>query len=114
MQQQLSMPPAIMVQRLCSMAAETVSSHEQVTFMPPAHFAKVIVQRGIIIMFMAGAVGACVPIIPLGPDIGIPGIDMPGIGIPERSIIFAAAILVSSFAESSCCNLSQTIETRAL
>ena len=49
------------------------------------------------------------PIIPVGPGIGIPGIDipdigMPGIGVLERSIIFTLAILVSSFAGSSCCH----------
>jgi hypothetical protein len=38
MQQQLSIPPAIIVQRFCSMAAETLSSHAHVTFMPPWHF----------------------------------------------------------------------------
>jgi hypothetical protein len=90
-QQQLSIPPAIMMQRFCSMAAETLSSQAQVTCMPPAHFAKVIVQRGTIIMFMPGAVGAWAPIIPLGPVIG-----MPAIGIPDRSTIFVAAMVASS------------------
>jgi hypothetical protein len=103
MQQQLSMPPAIMVQRFCSMAAETVSSQVHVTFMPPVHFENVMVQRGTIIMFMPGAVVACGPIIPVAPDIGIPGIGIPGMAVPERSIIFAVAILVSFFAGSSCC-----------
>jgi hypothetical protein len=98
MQQQLSMPPAIMVQRFCSMAAETLSSQEQVTFMPPGHFVKVMVQRGTIIMFMPGVVAACGPIIPVAPDIGIPDIGIPGMAMPERSIIFAVAILVSFFA----------------
>lgn len=89
MQQQLSMPPAIIVQRFCSMAAETLSSQAQVTFIPPGHFEKVKVQRGTIIMFMPGEAGACEPIIPVDPDIG-----MPGIAIPERSISFAEAILI--------------------
>jgi hypothetical protein len=58
MQQQESMPPAIMVQRFCSMAVETLSSHAQVTVMPPGQFANVIVQRGTIIVFMPEEVGA--------------------------------------------------------
>jgi hypothetical protein len=90
-QQQLSIPPAIMVQRFCSMAAETLSSHAQVTCIPPAHFAKVIVHRGTIIMFMDGAVGAWVPIVPGDPVIGMPVID-----IPDRSISLVVAIFAPS------------------
>ena len=85
------MPPAIIVQRFCSMAVETMSSHAQVTFMPPGHFAKVIVQRGTITMFMPEEVGAWVPTTPVEPVIG-----MPGIAIPEHSSNLAEAILVSS------------------
>ena len=40
------------------MTAETLSSHAQVTVMPLGHFAKVILQRGTIIMFMPEEVGA--------------------------------------------------------
>jgi hypothetical protein len=98
-QQHESMPPAIIVQRFCSMAADTLSSHTQVTFMPPGHFAKVIAQRGTIIMFMPGEAGAWVPIIPVVPVIGIPVI-----GMAERSIIFAVAILVSFIVGASCCS----------
>ena len=58
MQQQESMPPAVMMQRFCSLAVESLSSHAQVTFMPPGHFEKVIVQRGTITMFMLEEVGA--------------------------------------------------------
>jgi hypothetical protein len=58
MQQQLSMPPAIIVQRFCSIAAEILSSHEHMTFMPPGHFENVMVQRGTIIMFIPGGLGA--------------------------------------------------------
>ncbi len=78
------------------MAAETLSSQEQSTFMPPGHFAKVIVQRGTIIMFIPGeavALGRSTPA--AGPDIGMPVIGIPGIPVPVRSIIFVAAILVS-------------------
>jgi hypothetical protein len=90
MQQQLHIPPIIMVQRFCNMPAETLSSQAHMTFMPPLHLVNVIVQRGTIIMFVpAGAVDG-VPIIPLGPDIG-----MPGMAIPERSIIIVVATSIS-------------------
>jgi hypothetical protein len=101
MQQQLSIPPTIMVQRFCSIEAETLSSQAQTTFMPPGHFEKVIVQRGTIIMFAAGEVGAWVPIVPVGPAMGMPVIGIPGIAIPARSITFAVAILIS-FGVGSC------------
>jgi hypothetical protein len=93
-QQQLSIPPAIIVQRFCSMAAETLSSHAQVIFMPPVHFAKAIVHRGTIIMFMPGAVAGWAPIVPVEPVIG-----MLVIGIPDRSIILVVAIVVSSIVD---------------
>jgi hypothetical protein len=93
MQQQLHIPPIIMVQRFCSMPVATLSSQAHMIFMPPLHLVKVIVQRGTIIMFVpAGAVDE-VPIIPFGPDIG-----MPGMAIPERSIIIVVAILISFLA----------------
>ena len=57
--QQEHIPPAIMVQRFWSIAAEVLSSHTQSMVIPPSHLAKVMVQRGTIIMFMpAGAVPA--------------------------------------------------------
>jgi hypothetical protein len=95
MQQQLSMPPAIIVQRFCNIAAETLSSQEHITFMPPGHFVNVMVHRGTIIMFMPGAAGAWVLIIPVVPGIGMLDIGIPGIAVPERSIIFVVAIVVS-------------------
>jgi hypothetical protein len=105
-QQQESIPPAIIVQRFCNMAAATLSSQAHVTLMPPAHFAKDIVQRGTIIMFMPGAVGAWAPIVPVDPDIGIPDI-----GIPERSISFVVAIFVSSVMRASCCHTPSSSRT---
>jgi hypothetical protein len=102
MQQQLSMPPAIIVQRFCSMAAETLSSQEHMTFMPPGHFENVIVQRGTIIMFMPGVVGAWVPIMPAVPGMDIPGIGIPGIAVVERSITLLVAISISSIVGPSC------------
>jgi hypothetical protein len=85
MQQQLQRPPAIMVQRFWSIAAETLSSQAQTIFMPPPHFSKVIVHRGTIIMFRPAGVGAGVPIMP-------PGAVTPGMPIPARSIIIAVVI----------------------
>lgn len=45
--QQLTMPPAIMVQRFCIMVHAALSSQEQVIFIPPLHFSIFMVQRGI-------------------------------------------------------------------
>jgi hypothetical protein len=90
MQQQLHKPPAIMVQRFWSMAAEALSSHAHVIFIPPLHFLNVMVQRGTIITFMPVLGDAGAPIIPGGLDMGIPGIPM-----PARSIMIAEVILVS-------------------
>ena len=56
MQQQLHMPPAIILHRFCSVATLISSSQLQVSFMPPAHFSNFIVQRGTIII--EGADGA--------------------------------------------------------
>jgi hypothetical protein len=69
-QQQLTMPPAIMVQRFCIMEQATGSSQEQVIFIPPLTFSIFMVQRGTIMKLgIAGAAdGAPVP--------GIPGIVM--------------------------------------
>jgi hypothetical protein len=98
MQQQLHKPPAIMVQRFWSMPAETLSSQAHTIFIPPGHLETVIVQRGTIIMFAPVGAGAELPIIPPGPDIG-----MPGMAIPDRSIIIVAAILISCFWQSVHC-----------
>jgi hypothetical protein len=95
MQQQLQRPPAIMVQRFCSMPAETLSSQAQTIFIPPVHFSKVIVHRGTIIMFMPADVPPGAPIIPLGFDMGMPGRPR-----PERSIMIADVILVSFFSRA--------------
>jgi hypothetical protein len=88
MQQQLHNPPVIMVQRFCSIPADTLSSHEQTTCMPPLHLVNVIVQRGTIIMFMPAGAGAWVPIIPF--------VVVMGMAIPERSIIMAVVLPFSS------------------
>jgi len=89
--QQEHIPPAVIVHRFCSIPAETLSSQMHVTFIPPAHFSKVILQRGTIIMFMPAGIVPGEPIIP-----GEPGILMPGMPIPARSVIIAVMIEYSS------------------
>jgi hypothetical protein len=66
------------------MVAETLSSQAQTIFIPPAHFLNVIVQRGTMSTFIPVPVAA----VPLGFDMGIPGIP-----IPVRSIMIAEVIL---------------------
>jgi hypothetical protein len=48
-QQTLHMPPAIMLQRFCTMLQAVGSSHVQVIFMPLVHFSNFMVQRGTIV-----------------------------------------------------------------
>ena len=85
-QHKLNIPPAIILHMFCRVAVDTSSSHEQVTFMPPAHFSIFIVQRGTmhipcIIADMPG----------IWPCIGEP--DMPiGLLVRFRSIIIALDI----------------------
>lgn len=86
--QQLTMLPDIILQRFCSIAAAVSSEHLQSIFMPPSHFSSIIVQRGIIIMFMDGTAPAMPPLI-------IPAIgDMP---IAPRSIVIIVFIFRSQF-----------------
>jgi hypothetical protein len=82
--QQEHIPPAVMVQRFWSIPAATLSSQVQVIFIPPAHFSKVMVQRGTMVMFMPMPAGAAdgAPIIPAAP--AMPMFAMP---IPGRSVI---------------------------
>jgi hypothetical protein len=76
--QQLTMPPAIMVQRFCIMVQAALSSVVQVIFRPSAHCSIFMVQRGII--------SHCAPV---GIDMGevIPAEPIAGMAIPVRSII---------------------------
>jgi hypothetical protein len=85
--QQLHIPPAIMVQRFCSILADVASSLVQVIFIPPVHFSIFIVQRGTINMFMPAGIVPTLPIMPV-PMVGlpIPGMPIPGMPIPVRSI----------------------------
>lgn len=77
-QQTLHIPPAIIAQRFCIIVQAAGSSHEQVIFIPPAHFSTFIAHRGTITMF--GAIGM----------VEVPPIGMfPIPAIVERSIIIA-------------------------
>jgi hypothetical protein len=87
--QQLTMPPASMLQRFCIMLHAVGSSHVHVIFMPPEHFSNFMVQRGTIIMF--GIIGAV-------PVPGAMPVPMPGMPIPVRSIIIALVISGTPFA----------------
>jgi hypothetical protein len=87
MQQQLTIPPAIMVQRFCIIVQAAGSVQTQVIFIPPAHFSIFMVQRGTITMF--GAIGAVIPGIPEPP------IPMPGIPVVGRSIIIVPVMIVA-------------------
>jgi hypothetical protein len=87
--QQLHMPPAIIVQRFCTMVADILSSHVHVIFIPPLHFSSVSLQRGTIIHWgMVGVVG--VP--PMVPGV----IELaPAIPMPARSIKIVLVIVVN-------------------
>ena len=79
-------PPAIMLQRFCIIAADVASSHLQIIFIPPSHFSIVIVQRGTIIHW--GVVGMAAP--GAMPPMPIPMfMFMP---IAPRSIIIAVMV----------------------
>jgi hypothetical protein len=75
--EQLTMPPAIMVQRFCIMVQAALSSQVQVIFMPPVHFSIFMVQRGIM--------SHCAPAGMLSGM--LPGVPMAGMFIAVRSII---------------------------
>jgi hypothetical protein len=73
--QQLTMPPAIMLQRFCIMVQAALSSQVQVIFIPPVHFSIFMVQRGI--MSHCAPVGIVDMLVPV----------IAGMLIPVRSII---------------------------
>lgn len=79
MQQQETIPPAIIVQRFCIMVQAVGSSQTQVIFIPPAHFSTFIVQRGTMTMFGVIGVPVAVPVMP--------------VVIPARSIIIAVVMI---------------------
>jgi hypothetical protein len=63
-QHMLHMPPVIMVQRFCIMVQDAGSSHEQVTFIPPAHFSTFMAHFGTITMFGIMPDGMGMPVVP--------------------------------------------------
>ncbi len=89
MQQTEHMPPAIIVQRFCTMLQAILSSQEQVIFIPPVHFSILKVQRGTIIQLVVAGIPVGEPIV----GVPIPGMDMPCIPIPVRSIIMLDIVL---------------------
>ena len=89
MQQTLHMPPAIIVQRFCTMLQAILSSQLQVIFIPPVHFSILKVQRGTIIQLVEAGMPVGLPIV----ELPMPGIDIPGIPIPVRSIIMLDIVL---------------------
>jgi hypothetical protein len=84
MQQQEHIPPAIIVQRFCIIAADALSSQTQSIVIPPSHLAKVMVHFGTITMPMPAGAALPVPIMPAGDIMPAP---MPDIPIAPRSII---------------------------
>jgi hypothetical protein len=86
MQQTLHMPPASMAHKFCIMLQESLSSQEQVIFIPPLHFSTLKVQRGTITMLATDGIPEGAPV--AGPPIA--GIPIPCIPIPVRSIITLA------------------------
>lgn len=83
-------PPAIILQRFCSVAAATSSSQTQSIRIPPAHLSNVMVHFGTIIMPMPMPMpvpGIELPVIPLG-------IPIPAIPIIDRSIMTAPFISI--------------------
>jgi hypothetical protein len=97
MQQQLHMPPASMVHRFCTMLQATLSSQEQVIFMPPEHFSTLNVQRGTIIQLLPTGMPVGAPTAP----VPMPGTPMPGIAIPVRSIITLDMMSILSWAKTT-------------
>ncbi|HEX4130935.1 MAG TPA: hypothetical protein VHZ24_12910 [Pirellulales bacterium] len=57
MQQQLHIPPSSILHKFCKAPQATSSSHEQVIFIPPAHFSILIVARGNIDMLLIAGIG---------------------------------------------------------
>jgi hypothetical protein len=83
MQQQFTIPPAIILHTFCTIAHEEGSEQEQVIFIPPGHFSIFIMQRGTITVF--------IPDMPAGIVIPIPGIVLE---VEEVVIGFIIAVIM--------------------
>jgi hypothetical protein len=86
--QQLHMPPDKSVHRFWTMLHASLSSQEQMIFMPPVHFSIWKVQRGTMSQFIPALPPAGCPT----PGAAMPGATIPDIPIPVRSIIIALDI----------------------
>jgi hypothetical protein len=96
MQQQLTIPPAIILHMFCIMAQAEGSEQVQVIFMPPWHFSTFIVQRGTITVF--------IPDMPAGIPIPIP---VPDAAVEDEVIGFIIAVtMIVSCAWVKCCFVS--------
>lgn len=84
MQLMLHIPPAIIVQRFCNVAAAISSSQLQWIFMPPAHFSIFIVQRGTMHIPICDTIAGMPGIWPIGIA---PGIPIPLIIVGRSNII---------------------------
>jgi hypothetical protein len=89
-QQQVIIPPCIIMHRFCIIVQDVGSGQTHVIFMPPSHFSIFIVHRGTMSM-LAGAIAPMPMPIP-GVD-GIP-VVIPGIIIPVRSPVIVPAMLL--------------------
>ena len=90
--QQVHMPPAIMVQRFCTMVHDILSSHVQVIVMPPSHFSIFMVQRGTIMVPMPAGI---VPVMPVVPVVPIMPPSMPVMHVIAPRFIIMLTIAVS-------------------
>jgi hypothetical protein len=70
MQQQLTIPPAIILHIFCIMAQAEGSVQTQVIFIPPAHFSTFIMQRGTMTVFMPDIPAGIVMPMPI-PEAGV-------------------------------------------
>src|SRR6516165_10684355 len=90
MAQQLTMPPASMEHRFCSVLQASLSLQTQLIFIPPVQRSTLNVQRGTINQFIPAGAVAGIPVVPS------PGVVIPGMAMLVRSIIIALDIGVQT------------------
>jgi hypothetical protein len=96
MQHMETMPPCIIMQRFFIISAAVLSAQVIVHFMPPVHFSIFIMQRGIIMPFIAPFIPEAPGIMPFTGMPIIPGIiPIPGIPIIPRSLVIVLVMLNS-------------------
>ena len=84
MQQQLTIPPAIILHMFCIMAQAEGSEQVHVIFIPPAHFSIFIMQRGTMTVF--------IPLMPVGIAIPMPVGEL-AVGVVAIGLIVAVTIV---------------------